>query len=106
MLPSTEPVPPRIFVVDDDEGVRRLLRQVLSTAGYTIEEFGTAEAALDQIRQEPPDLVLLDLRLPDGSGHDVLEAIRADPATRLLPVVMLTGYATRRPNGRAPRPKG
>ena len=78
-----------------------MLRRLLSPAGYAIEEFGTADAALDQIRQQPPDLVLLDLRLPDRSGHDVLEAIRADPATRLLPVVMLTGYATSAERARA-----
>ncbi len=94
MLHPSDPHAPRIFVVDDDEEIRRLLRQLLTPAGYAVEEFGTAEAVLEQIRQEPPDLVLLDLRLPDLSGHEVLEAIRADPATRLLPVVMLTGYAT------------
>ncbi len=94
MLHPSDPHAPRIFVVDDDEEIRRLLRQLLTPAGYVVEEFGTAEAVLEQIRQEPPDLVLLDLRLPDLSGHEVLEAIRADPATRLLPVVMLTGYAT------------
>jgi putative two-component system response regulator len=46
------------------------------------------------VRLDPPDLVLLDLHLPDRSGHDVLEEIRAEPATRLLPVVMLTGNAS------------
>ncbi|HEY3203422.1 MAG TPA: HD domain-containing phosphohydrolase [Thermoanaerobaculia bacterium] len=84
----------RIFVIDDDEQVRRLLRQLLTPAGYTVEEFATAEEALHQIRNDSPDLVLLDLQLPDRSGHEVLEAIRSDPATRLLPVVILTGLAT------------
>jgi cyclic di-GMP phosphodiesterase len=101
LLHLSDPNAPRIFVVDDDEEIRRVLRRLLSPAGYVIEEFGTAEAALDQIRQQPPDLVLLDLRLPDRSGHEVLEAIRADPATRLLPVVMLTGYATSAERARA-----
>ena len=78
-----------------------MLRQLLSPAGYAIEEAGTAAAALEQIRRDPPDLVLLDLRLPDRSGHDVLEEIRADPATRLLPVVMMTGYATSAERARA-----
>ncbi|MEX0879468.1 MAG: HD domain-containing phosphohydrolase [Thermoanaerobaculia bacterium] len=94
MLQPSDPQAPRIFVVDDDEEIRRVLRQLLTPAGYAIEEFGTADAALEGIRQNPPDLVLLDLRLPDRSGHEVLEAIRADPGTRLLPVVMMTGYAT------------
>jgi putative two-component system response regulator len=90
----TEPQAARILVVDDDEYVRRLLRRLLGPVGYAVEEAATAEEGLSRIRAEPPDLVLLDLHLPDRSGHDVLESIRADPATRLLPVVMLTGMAT------------
>jgi putative two-component system response regulator len=84
----------RVFVVDDDEQIRRLLHRLLDGAGYAVEEFGLAEEALERIRSEPPDLILLDLQLPDRSGHEVLEEIRAEPSTRLLPVVMLTGAAT------------
>jgi putative two-component system response regulator len=84
----------RIFVVDDDAQVRRLLEVLLTGAGYQVEEFATGGSALERIRSESPDLVLLDLQLPDMSGHEVLEAIRLDPATRLLPVIMLTGAAT------------
>jgi putative two-component system response regulator len=84
----------RIFVVDDEEPTRRLLRRILEASGYAIEEFEAAEPALDRIGQDPPDLVLLDLNLPDRNGHEVLEEIRSDPVTRLLPVVMLTGHAT------------
>ena len=101
MLHSSDPNAPRILVVDDDEEIRSVLRGLLSPAGYSVEEVGTAGAALEQIRLNPPDLVLLDLRLPDRTGHDVLEAIRADPATRLLPVVMITGYATSAERARA-----
>ena len=93
-FPLAEASPVRIFVVDDDEQIRQLLSRLLTPAGYTVEEFGTAAEVLDRIRVEAPDLVLLDLGLPDLSGHDVLESIRADPATRLLPVVMLTGMGT------------
>src|SRR5207237_1785622 len=92
---------PCIFIVDAGDHIRGLLRRVLSGAGYVSEEFATADAALERIRAEPPDLVLLDLHLPDRSGHEVLEAIRSDPATRLLPVVMLTGQATSAENLRA-----
>ncbi len=85
---------PRVFVIEDDAAIRRLLALLLTPAGYVVEQFATAEPALESIRSSPPDLVLLDLHLPDMSGHEVLESIRSDPATRLLPVVMMTGMAT------------
>ncbi len=91
MFPATDPASVRILVVDDDEQVRGFLRRLLIRSGYTVEESGTAAEALERIRADAPDLVLLDLHLPDRSGHEVLEEIRAEPATRLLPVVMLTG---------------
>lgn len=72
----------------------RLLERLLTPAVYKVELFPTAAPALESIRADPPDLVLLDLHLPDMSGHEVLDAIRNDPATRLLPVVMLTGMAS------------
>lgn len=84
----------RIFVIDDDPQIRSLLRSLLKSGGYQVEEFGAAEPGLERIRTDPPDLVFTDLQLPDRSGHSVLEEIRSNPATRLLPVVMLTGFAT------------
>jgi putative two-component system response regulator len=93
----------RVMVVDDDPEIRKLLQKLLTPAGYTVEEVDSGSSALERIRSDPPDLVLLDLQLPDLSGHNVLEEIRHDPATRLLPVVMLTGYATREEKIRATR---
>lgn len=95
------PSPARILVVDDEAPVRALLRRFLETSGYAVAEVGTGEAALERIQVDPPDLVFLDLQLPDLSGHSILEAIRAEPATRLLPVVMLTGLATSEQKKRA-----
>jgi putative two-component system response regulator len=84
----------RVLVVDDDDQVSRLLQRILSSGGYAVEHLSTGEAAIDRVRSGEADLVLLDLILPDRSGIEVLESIRSDPATRLLPVVMLTGQAT------------
>lgn len=84
----------RIFVVDEDEPVRRAFDRLLTSSGYTVEPFATGEAAVERLRSGEADLILLDLRLPDQSGLDVLETIRSDPSTRLLPVVMLAGHAT------------
>ena len=85
----------RILIVDDDEQVRNLLARLLGGGDYEIHQAASGEEALERIRSAPPDLVLLDLQMPGKSGHDVLADIRADEATRLLPVVMLTGAATR-----------
>jgi putative two-component system response regulator len=84
----------RVLIIDDDADIRRLLRRLLTVAKYGVEEFGEANPGLARIREDPPDIVLLDLQLPDRSGHEILEEIRSDPKTRLLPVVMLTGFAT------------
>src|SRR5258706_79550 len=84
----------RLLIVDDDEQIRRLLTLLLKPLGYIVETVASAEEALEKLRESPPDLVLLDVQLPGRSGHDVLEAIRDEPRTRLLPVVMLTGAAT------------
>jgi putative two-component system response regulator len=94
VFPATDPSAVRILIVDDDDQVRGYLRRLLARSGYAVEESATAGEALGRVRLDPPDLILLDLQLPDRSGHDVLEEIRAEPATRLLPVVMLTGNAS------------
>ena len=85
---------PRILVIDDDPGVRGLLRRLLETTGYAVDDAATADAGLVKVHSAPPDLIFLDLHLPDRSGHSVLEELRSDSATRLLPVVMLTGFAS------------
>ena len=93
----------RVLVVEDDPDIRRLLGHLLRPAGYLVEETGTAGEGLAALRAKCPDLVLLDLELPDRNGHEVLEEIRSDPATRLLPVVVLTGHAERHEKIRALR---
>jgi putative two-component system response regulator len=94
MFPATDTSSVRILVVDDDEQLRAYLRRLLARSDYRVEEAATADEAIAQVRANPPDLVLLDLQLPDRSGLEVLEFIRHEPATRLLPVVMLTGAAS------------
>lgn len=102
-IPPPDDTASRIFVVDDDGQVRLLLRRLLTRGGYAVEEFSVAESALEAISANPPDLVLLDLKLPDRDGIEILEKIRESPATRLLPVIMLTGAGTREDRLRAQR---
>ena len=78
----------KILVVDDEPPIRKLLRVGLGGEGYTTVEAGNAAAALDQARAEQPDLILLDLGLPDMSGHDLLLRWRAEGLD--VPVVILS----------------
>jgi len=81
----------RILVVDDDAGVARAVRLVLEGAGHTVEVAGNAAAAREHIGAGAIDLVVTDLKLPDGTGIEVLKAAKArDPD---LPVMMITAFA-------------
>ncbi|MEZ4595911.1 MAG: response regulator transcription factor [Chloroflexota bacterium] len=78
---------PTILVVDDAPDIRRLTTDYLTHAGFRVLTAGTAESALRVVRAERPDLLVLDLGLPDGDGLDVARAIRR---TSSLPIIMLT----------------
>jgi two-component system, OmpR family, phosphate regulon response regulator PhoB len=86
------PVEPmaRILVVEDEKDLQDVLAYNLRQAGHDPVIVGTGQEALARVAGEPPDLVLLDLMLPDISGTDVCRALKSDPATRNIPVVMLT----------------
>jgi len=89
-----EETPGSVLVVDDDAQVRGLLVALLEPRGYVTRTAGSAEEAQEQLKAFRPDVILLDLHLPGKSGQDVLAKLRADPVTRLLPVIMITGGAT------------
>jgi two-component system, OmpR family, alkaline phosphatase synthesis response regulator PhoP len=80
----------RILVVEDEEDIQELLRYNLVKEGYRVTTADSGEAALAAIRAEPPHLVLLDLMLPGMGGLEVCRALRNNPKTMHLPVVMLT----------------
>jgi len=80
----------KVLVVDDEDANRLLASTVLRHAGHLPTEAGTAGEALRIARSELPDLVLVDLSLREGSGADLIRALRADPATRQLRVALYT----------------
>src|SRR5919206_1426982 len=83
---------PDILLVEDKESLRRVLRLTLESAGYTVAEAEDARAAAQALAREPIRLVLTDLRMPHGSGLDVLRASKAaDPE---VPVVLMTAYGS------------
>ncbi|OBZ97129.1 Fis family transcriptional regulator [Pararhizobium polonicum] len=78
----------KILVVDDEPPIRRLLRVGLATQDYAVSEVGNGKAARESVRSDPPDLILLDLGLPDMAGHDLLRGWREEGLT--LPIVILS----------------
>lgn len=82
-----------ILIVDDEAGVRALVRMTLDTGEYQILEAQRGAEALQLARQHRPDLVLLDVMLPDMSGLEVCRNIKTDPALASTTVVMLTARA-------------
>lgn len=79
-----------VLVVDDASDVRLLMRTVLSHAGWRVTEAAGGREAIDLLRQGLPDVVLLDVQMPDDDGWQTLAAIRADPQTADVPVVLCT----------------
>jgi two-component system phosphate regulon response regulator PhoB len=80
----------RILVVDDEPDIVEMLEYNLRQAGYAVATASTGEGALGEIRAARPDLVLLDVMLPDVAGTEVCRRIRRDPATASMPIVMIT----------------
>lgn len=78
----------KILVVDDEPPIRRLLRVGLATQDYDVIEAGNGKAARESVKAELPDLILLDLGLPDAAGHDLLQGWREEGLT--LPIVILS----------------
>ena len=80
----------RILVVDDDRDIVRLVRSYLEKAGYEILTAYDGETALKLLRAERPQLLILDLMLPDRDGWDVARAVRSDSQISSTPIIMLT----------------
>jgi class 3 adenylate cyclase/CheY-like chemotaxis protein len=82
--------PAKILVVDDTSRNVKLLADVLAARGYSVVTAASGLEAMARIEAEPPDLVLLDVVMPEMSGYEVCRKIRENPATAVLPVVMVT----------------
>ena len=78
----------KVLVVDDEPPIRKLLRLGLGTGGYTVSEAGNGKAAIDQVQADRPDLILLDLGLPDIAGHDLLARWRNEGLE--VPIIVLS----------------
>lgn len=86
--------PPRILVVDDDDALREAIVRVLASAGYEVLSAASGCGGLDAVRDHRPDLVFLDVVMPDRSGMEVCRAIKADPDLNHTFVVLVSGIQT------------
>lgn len=83
-----------ILVADDNDANRELLFDMLSDQGYRVVCAADGEEALRAVHQEPVDVALLDVMMPGKTGYEVCKAIKSQPETRLIPVVLITGLST------------
>jgi len=81
----------RVLIIDDSKTVVTVLKKFLRSAGYQTLEALDAENGLAQLQPQPPELIFLDIVLPGMNGFAALRAIRRDPATRNIPVIMMSG---------------
>ncbi len=81
-----------LLIVEDDEDSRELLEMFLTSQGACVRAVGCAADARAAIREQAPDVLLADLTLPDESGFELIGALRAEPATRHIPAIAMTGH--------------
>lgn len=80
----------KVLVIDDDPDIRRLVEMVLNREGFLASSVESAQEAYKKIAASKPDLIVLDLQLPDEDGFTVCKRIRSDPSTTHVPILMLT----------------
>ena len=85
--------PKRILIVEDTEDNRRIMRDLLSNAGFDIVEAHDGKAAVAAAANYVPDLILMDIQLPVLNGYEAIRRIKADPKLQAIPIVAVTSYA-------------
>jgi len=85
----------KILIVEDEESLLKLESILLTSKGYEVQGVGDGRAALEAISRSKPDLVLLDIMLPEIDGFEVCRRIKEDDETRHIPVIMLTAKKSR-----------
>ena len=93
MAPQTRA--PRILVADDEKDLLRILKDTLESQGFVVETASDGVEALAAIRSDPPDIAILDVRMPHKDGFSVCAELRRDPVLEHLPVIFLSASGTR-----------
>ncbi|MDX9707966.1 MAG: response regulator [Trichloromonas sp.] len=85
----------KILIVEDEESLLKLESILLISKGFEVKGVSNGRAALEAVAEDKPDLVLLDIMLPEIDGFEVCRQLKSDPATRHIPVIMLTAKKSR-----------
>ncbi len=83
----------RILVIEDQEDNRRIVRDLLTSVGYEIIEAVRGEEGVSSAATHRPDLILMDIQLPDIDGYEATRRIKANPALHHIPIIVVTSYA-------------
>jgi two-component system cell cycle response regulator DivK len=83
----------RILVVEDQEDNRRILRDLLTNAGFDMVEAENGEEAIASAQASRPDLILMDIQLPILDGYEATRRLKADPDLKSIPIIVVTSYA-------------
>ncbi len=89
----TKPEPLKILVVDDEAAIRNLLDDLLGDEGYVVYTASNGRAALEMVQQERPDLILMDVMMPELDGLETLKALRAVEDSAVVPVILMSAAA-------------
>jgi len=92
VVPSSTVGKKKILVADDNSEIRRLLVFHLRQSGYDTVEAATGHRAVGEARATLPDLIVMDLAMPDGTGDEAIVSLKADTLTRDIPVIVLTAF--------------
>jgi two-component system cell cycle response regulator DivK len=90
-----------ILVVEDQEDNRQILRDLLGSVGFDMVEAGDGAEALVQVAKQRPDLILMDIQLPVMDGYEATRRLKSDPATKSIPIIVVTSYALSGDEGKA-----
>jgi two-component system cell cycle response regulator DivK len=91
----------KILVVEDQEDNRQILRDLLASVDYEMVEAENGQEALTAVVEHKPDLILMDIQLPIMDGYEATRRIKADPATKAIPIIVVTSYALSGDEGKA-----
>lgn len=83
----------KILIVDDERSIVNTLRMFLESDNYNVIEAFSGDRAIQKAHSESPDLILLDVMLPDMTGYEVCSRLKKSPSTRSIPIIMLTGLS-------------